>query len=73
MKVKCVISVVTEREVEVDDKFLPLSDDNFWANNNREANQLSNHLKEEVENKLLEDDEIELIYIEDINGNIIFE
>ena len=73
MKVKCIIRVVTEREVEVNDKFLPLCDDNFWANNNREANQLSNYLREEVESELLDDDETELIYIEDINGNIIFE
>lgn len=73
MKVKCIIRVVTEREVEVNDKFLPLCDDNFWANNNREANQLSNCLREEVESELLDDDETELIYIEDINGNIIFE
>lgn len=73
MKIKCIIRVVTEREVEVDDKFLPLCDDNFWANNNREANQLSNRLRKEVESELLDDDETELIYIEDINGKIIFE
>jgi serine/threonine protein phosphatase PrpC len=73
MKVKCIVSVVTEREVEVDDKFLPLCSDDFWANNNREANQLSNRLREEVNSGLLDDDETELIYIEDMNGNIIFE
>lgn len=73
MKVKCIVRVVTEREVEVDNKFLPLCNDDFWANNNKEANQLSNRLREEVESGLLDDDETEVIYIEDINGNIIFE
>lgn len=73
MKIKCIIRAVVEREVEVDDKFLPLCDDNFWANNNREANQLSKNLKTEVEYNKLLDNEMEVMYILDTNDNILFE
>ena len=73
MKIKCMIRAMIEREVEVDDEFLPLCDDDFWANHHGEAMHLSESLKEEIENNKLLDDEEEVIYIEDINGNIIFE
>ncbi len=72
MKVRANIQKMIEREVEVDDKFLPLCEDDFWANHWLEAMRLSDYLKEEVNKKLL-DDETEVVYIEDINGNIIFE
>ena len=73
MKVKCTIRAVVEREVEVDDKFLPLCNDDFWANHFMEAIPLSESLRKEVEYNKLLDDEEEVMYIEDMNGNIIFE
>ncbi len=73
MKVKCMIRAMIEREVEVDDEFLPLCDDDFWTSHYREAMNLSECLRKEVESNKLLDNEEEIIYIEDINGNIIFE
>lgn len=32
-------------ELEVDDKFLPLSDDDFWENNYEEAEELADELR----------------------------
>lgn len=73
MKVKCIIRAVIEREIEVDDEFLPLCDDDFWANHYGEAMHLSECLKEEVESNKLLDNEMEVMYIQDINDNVIFE
>jgi hypothetical protein len=38
-------------ELEVDDKFLPLSDDDFWENNNEEAEELADELRTIIKGK----------------------
>jgi len=73
MKIKCIIRAVVEREVEVEDKFLPLCNDDFWVNHYEEAIQLSECLRKEVEYNKLLDNEMEVTYILDTNDNILFE
>ena len=38
-------------ELEVDDKFLPLSDDDFWENNIEEAEELADELRTIIKGK----------------------
>jgi hypothetical protein len=38
-------------ELEVDDKFLPLSDDDFWENNCEEAEELADELRTIIKRK----------------------
>ena len=38
-------------ELEVDDKFFPLSDDDFWENNYEEAEELADELRTIIKGK----------------------
>lgn len=70
MKIHARIRKVVDVEMEVDDKYKPLSDDAFWVVDPSKANYLSNEMAVDIESS---EEDIEVIYVEDINGNILFE
>lgn len=70
MKVRASVKKWVEIEVEVSDKYLPLSNDAIWTDNYRLAMELSNELAFTVENS---EDDIEVYCIETMDGKIIFE
>lgn len=70
MKVRAGVKKWVEIEVEVSDKFLPLSHDAIWTDDYRLAMKLSNELASTVENS---EDDIEVYCIETMDGKIIFE
>ena len=70
MKVRAGIKKWVEIEVEVSDKYLPLSHDSIWTDDYHRAIELSNDLGRTVENS---EDDIEVLYIEDMDGKILFE
>ncbi len=69
MKVRASVKKWVEIEVEVSDKFLPLSDDAIWTDDDRLATKLLNELAFTIENS---EDDIEVGYIETMDGKIIF-
>lgn len=71
MKVRARICKYEDFEVEVDEKYRPLSNDNFWSKNSSEANNLSHDLAWDVECEA--GDDTDIIYIEDMNGYMLFE
>lgn len=70
MKVNVRIRKVVDVEMEVDDKYKPLSDDAFWVMNPFKADCLSNEMAADIENS---EEDIEVIFVEDMNGNMLFE
>lgn len=73
MKVRARVCRYVDIEVEVSDKFIPLTDDEFWSKcRGSSSYNLSVDLAEEV-SKEIGDDETDVIYIEDMNGNMLFE
>lgn len=75
MKVSALVRMTTKIEVEVNDKFSPLSNDEFWSGENWEtAITLSQELANEIENMPINkrrDVEVGAVY--DKNGAILFE
>lgn len=70
MKVNVRIRKVIDAEIEIDDKYKPLSNDAFWSVNPFEAERLSLDMAKNIEET---EDDIEVIYVEDMNGNMLFE
>lgn len=70
MKVNVRIRKVVDVEMEVDDKYKSLSDDAFWVVNPFKADCLSGEMAIDIENS---EEDIEVIYVEDMNGNMLFE
>jgi hypothetical protein len=70
MKVNARIRKVIDVEIEIDDKYKPLSDDAFWVTNPHKADCLSGEMAIDIENR---EEDIEVIYVEDMNGNMLFE
>ena len=70
MKVRATVKKVVEIEVEIDDKYQPLSSDAFRSVNPFEAEHLSLDMVWDIEEK---EDDIEVICVEDMNGNMLFE
>lgn len=70
MKVRATVKKVVEIEVEVDDKYQPLSSDTFRSVNPFEAEHLSFDMAWDIEETA---DDIEIICVEDMDGNMLFE
>ena len=70
MKVRATVKKVVDIEIEIDDKYQPLSNDGFWSVNPFEAEHLSLDMVWDIEEK---EDDIEVICVEDMNGNMLFE
>ena len=70
MKVNARIRKVIDIEIEVDDKYQPLSNDAFWVTNPHKADCLSGEMAIDIEKT---EDDIEVIFVEDMNGHMIYE
>lgn len=70
MKVRATVKKVVDIEIEIDDKYQPLSNDAFWSANPFEAEHLSFDMAWDIEETA---DDIEVICVEDMNGRMIFE
>ena len=70
MKVNARIKKVVDIEIEIDDKYQPLSNDAFWSVNPFAAERLSLDMAWDIEET---EDDIEVIYVEDKNGHMLFE
>lgn len=70
MKVRATVKKVVDIEIEIDDKYQPLSNDAFWSVNPSEAERLSLDMAWNIEETA---DDIEVICVEDMNGNMLFE
>ena len=70
MKVHATVKKVIDIEIEIDDKYQPLSNDTFWSVNPFEAECLSFDMAWDIEETA---DDIEVICVEDMNGHMIFE
>ena len=71
MKVRARVCRYEDIEVEVDEKYRPLSDEyNIWSKNPDMAENLSNELAQNIENS---EDDMTVIYVEDMEGNMLFE
>ena len=70
MKVNVRIKKVVDVEMEVNDKYKPLSDDAFWVVNPIKADCLSNDLASDIEDS---EEDIEVIFVEDMNENMLYE
>ena len=72
MKVRARVCRYEDVEMEVDEKYRPLSDEyDIWSKDPDRAEELSNDLRWAVERE--EGDDTDVIYIEDMNGNMLFE
>lgn len=71
MKITATVNKSVDIELEVDDKFAPLANCDFWENNLPMANALANELEEIIENS--EDDIIEVCGAFDPMGDVMFE
>lgn len=71
MKVLARVCRYEDVEVEVDEKYQVLSDDNIWSKNPDMAKVLSNNLRWDVECEV--GDDADVIYIEDMEGIMLFE
>lgn len=73
MKVRARVCRYEDIEVEVSDRFTLLTDDEFLSKcHGSSSYNLSTDLAEKV-NEEIGDDETEVIYIEDMDGNMLFE
>lgn len=70
MKVNVRIRKVVDVEMEVNDKYKSLSAAAFWVADPFEANCLSHEMATDIENS---EEDVEVIYVEDMEGNLIFE
>lgn len=71
MKVRARVCRYEDIEVEVGEKYRPLSDEyDIWSKNPDMAENLSNELAQNIENS---EDDMAVIYVEDMNGNVLFE
>ena len=71
MKITATVNKSIDIELEVNDKFAPLANCDFWENNRRMANTLADELEEIIENS--EDDIIEVCGVFDPMGDVMFE
>ena len=68
------VSTIVRIEIEVDDEYLPLTNDNFWYNNWVSALTLSHKLADTIQNTSLDKKHIlEVGAVYDVNGAILFE
>lgn len=70
MKVRATVKKVVDIEIEIDDKYQPLSNDAFWSVSPFEAEHLSFDMAWDIEETA---DDIEVICVEDMNGHMLFE
>ena len=70
MKVRATVKKVVEIEVEVDDRYQPLSNNIFRSVNPFEAEHLSFDMAWDIEKTA---NDMEVICVEDMNGNMLFE
>ena len=70
MKVRANVCRYEDIIVEVDEKYRPLSDYTIWSKNPDMAKNLSNELTRNIENS---EDDMTVNYIEDMEGNMLFE
>lgn len=71
MKVRARVCRYEDIEVEVDEKYRPLSDEyDIWSKNPDRAEELSIELAQNIENS---EDDMAVIYVEDMEGNMLFE
>lgn len=68
------INTIVRIEIEVNDEYLPLTNDNFWNNNWETALTLSHKLADTIQNTSLDKKHIlEVGAVYDVNGAILFE